>query len=381
MIPRRTRSYDAIVVGVGGMGSAACYHLARRGQRVLGLERYDIPHVLGSSHGFSRIIRLAYYENPAYVPLLRRAYELWRELERQAGEKLLHITGSIDASAPGGEIFEGSRRSCELHDLPHTILTGAELSRRFPGYRLPPDHLALLQPDGGFLSSERCIVAHATAAKAAGAEIRKGEQVIDWEPTAAGIRVRTSRGQYVGRRLVVCAGAWVGTLIPGLSTLARPERQVVCWFEPRVKEYFAPAVFPVFNLSVDEGRYYGYPEFAITGFKVGRYHHRGEQIASVDHWDRLPNAEDEALLREFTARYFPEGAGPLWTARSCLFTNTPDGHFVIDALPGEPRVIVASPCSGHGFKFCPVVGEIVADLAIEGSTRHDTRLFRLSRFH
>jgi sarcosine oxidase len=364
------------------MGSAACLHLARRGQRVLGLERYEIPHVLGSSHGFSRIIRLAYYENPAYVPLLRRAYELWRELEREAGERLLHITGSIDASAAGGEIFEGSRRSCELHDLPHTVLTGEELARRFPGYRLPPDHLAVLQPEGGFLASERCIAVHAKAATAAGAEIRTREQVLSWEPSGDGVRVRTSRGrEFRAGRLVISAGAWVGDLVPALRALARPERQVVCWFEPRVREHFAPAVFPVFNLSVDEGRYYGYPEFAITGFKVGKYHHRAEQVASADHWDRMPNPEDEALLRAFTERYFPDAAGPLWTARSCLFTNVPDGNFVIDTLPGESRVIVASPCSGHGFKFCPVVGEIVADLAAEGSTRHDTSLFRLSRFH
>jgi sarcosine oxidase len=372
-------TYDVIVIGVGGMGSAACYHLARRGKRVLGLERFDIPHTMGSSHGFNRIIRLAYYEDPSYVPLLRRAYELWRELETGFGEQLLHITGSVDASHEDGEVFQGALHSCQLHDLPHEVLSSPELSRRYPAYRLPEGHFGLFQPEGGFLLSERCIVAHVFAALAAGADIRAREQVIEWTTTANGVRVTTERGIYQAERLIVSAGAWMQKLIPELASLSQPERQVLAWLQPTEPGDFVPSRFPVFNLTVDEGRYYGFPVFGVPGFKIGRYHHLDEQ-ADPDEMDREPNAADEAILREFAARYCPYGAGPTMALRSCLFTNTPDEHFIIDALPGAPQVVVASPCSGHGFKFCSVVGEILADLASRGGTDHDIGLFWLGRF-
>ncbi len=374
-----TAGYDAIVLGVGGMGSAACFHLARRGLRVLGLERYDVPHAMGSSHGVNRIIRLAYYEDPSYVPLLRRAYELWRELEAGFGERLLHVTGSIDAGGPDDEVFHGSLRSCELHGLRHEVLSSDELARRHPGYRLPAGHLAVFQPEGGFLVSERCVVAHVVAAQAAGAEVRARERVLGWEPDGDGVRVTTDRGTYRAGRLVVCAGAWIGELVPELEGLARPERQVLGWFQPRRPEAFRPEVFPVFNLAVAEGRYYGFPVWGVPGFKVGRYHHLGEE-GTADGIDREPRAEDEALLRAFAERYFPDGAGPTMGLRGCLFTNTPDEHFVLDRHPAYPQVVLASPCSGHGFKFCSVIGEILADLAERGETRHEIGRFGLGRF-
>jgi sarcosine oxidase len=372
-------AYDVIVIGVGGMGSAACHHLARRGQRVLGLERFDVPHAMGSSHGVTRIIRLAYYEDPSYVPLLRRAYELWRELEDVFGEQLLHITGSIDASHADGDVFQGSLRSCQLHDLDHEILTGRELGERFPGFNLPADHMALLQPEGGFLLSERCIVAHVELAIEAGAEIHARERVLGWESTDAGVLVTTDRGVYRAGRIVVSPGAWIGTLVPELAPLTRPERQVLAWLQPKQRDLFVPARFPVFNLTVHEGRYYGFPIYGIPGVKLGRYHHLEETI-EPDAWEREPRAADEAIIREFAERYVPLATGPAMTLKSCIFTNTPDEHFIVDLLPGDDRVIIASPCSGHGFKFCSVMGEILADLAIDGSTQHDISLFQLDRF-
>jgi sarcosine oxidase len=372
----RSERFDSIVVGVGGMGSAALYHLARRGQRVLGLERFVVPHELGSSHGVTRIIRLAYYEDPAYVPLLRRAYELWRELESRAGEQLLHVTGSIDAG-PG--IFEGSLRSCEEHDLPHEVLTGAELSRRYPAYRLPAETQVLLQPDGGFLLPERGIVAYADDAKALGAVVHTGERVLDWEPAGDGVRVRTESGAYEADRLVLCAGAWaesVARLTPGLVSA---ERQVLAWFEPREPKLFEPERFPVFNLVVAEGRWYGFPVFGVPGFKVGRYHHRGE-LVDPDDFDREPDRVDERLLRSFAERYFPAGSGPTASLKTCLFENSPDEHFLIDLHPDCPQAVVAAGFSGHGYKFCSVVGEIVADLALSGKTRHEIGFLRLDRF-
>jgi sarcosine oxidase len=375
-------SYDAIVVGVGGMGSAACWHLARRGRRVLGLERFDIPHAMGSSHGVTRIIRLPYYEDPAYVPLLRRAYALWRELEAEAGgETLLVITGSIDAGPEDGAIFPGALASARLHGLPHETLTGAEVNARWPGYRLPASHRAVFQPEGGFVLSERAIVAHANAAMAAGADIRAQEKVLGWDarPGGEGVVVRTDRGRYEAARLVLTAGAWMADLAPVLEGIAVPERQVLAWLRPHRPELFAPDRFPVFNLEVEEGRYYGLPVWEVPGFKLGRYHHRGEQGAA-DAVRREVDAEDERLLRQFAERYFPDGAGATMGLRGCMFTNTPDEHFIIDTHPDFPQVVLASPCSGHGYKFCSLLGEVLADLASEGQiSRHDIGFLRLAR--
>jgi sarcosine oxidase len=372
---RRDR-YDAIVAGVGGMGSAALFHLARRGLRVLGLERFDVPNELGSSHGVTRIIRLAYYEHVDYVPLLRRAYELWRELEAGAGEPLLHITGSIDAGPPGQLVFSGSVRSCEENGLPYEVLDAREVERRFPAYRMDDGSMAVLQPEGGFLLPERSIVAHVEAATAHGAELHAHERVLGWEPAGDGVRVTTDRAEYDADRLVLTAGAWMQELA-GLPVEA--ERQVLAWLEPLRPELFTPERFPVFNLQLDEDdRYYGFPVFGIPGFKLGRYHHLRER-GRADELDRDPRPDDERILREFAERYFPDGAGRALTLKTCLFENSPDEHFVLDTLPDVPQVVVGGGFSGHGFKFCSVVGEILADLATGGETRHEIGFLRLAR--
>jgi sarcosine oxidase len=373
--------YDAIVVGVGGMGSAAAYHLARRGRRVLGLERFTIPNEMGSSHGFSRIIRLAYFEDPSYVPLLRRAYELWRELEQQHGEQILHMTGCLHVGAPGTEIFEGCLRSCREHGLRHEVLTSGQLMERFPAYRLPEGTGGILDAEGGFLVPEKCILAHAAGARAAGAELREGEAVLGWEAGEGGVKVRTDRGSYQADRLVLTAGSWNGKLTPGLAPVLKPERQVLAWLKVSRPELFQGAAFPVFVMEVPEGMYYGFPLFAggPPGLKLGRMHHRLEP-ADPDLLDRqAAGPEDEEVLRSFAARYLPEGSGPAQAMKVCMFTNTPDEHFLIDLVPGEPRVAIGAGFSGHGFKFCSVVGEVLADLATEGTTRHDIGLFRAAR--
>ncbi len=237
--------YDVIVAGIGAMGSAAAHELARRGQRVLGLERFDIPHAMGSSHGINRIIRLAYFEHPLYVPLLRRAYELWRETETAFGEQLLHITGGLDAGPLDSRVVSGSLAACREHDLPHELMDAAETHRRFPGYRLAADHVANYQADAGFVMSERAIVAHVTMAMAKGAEIRAREPILSWEPTAGGgVRVTTGRATYEAGRLILSTGAWIGDHVPALTRLAVPERQVLGWFQPKVPAHFALGAFP-----------------------------------------------------------------------------------------------------------------------------------------
>jgi sarcosine oxidase len=371
--------YDAVVLGLGGMGSACAFRLARRGWRVLGVEQFDILHPYGSSHGLNRIIRLAYSEHPSYVPLLRRAYELWHELENLEGRQLLFTTGSLEGGVAGGQVFAGAQRAAELHDLPHEVMTGEDVNDRWPAYRLPVDHRLVYQPDGGFLASEECILAHVHQASAAGAELHWRERVLEWEPLSDGVRVRTDRGSYQAGRLVVCAGPWVGKLLPELAPLAVPERQVLAWLRPTRPELFDLGAFPVFNVQVEEGHYYGFPRWGIPGFKFGRYHHL-EERADPDAMDREPNEKDERILREFARRYFPGGEGPTVALKACLFTNTPDEHFILDVHPRFPQVAIVSACSGHGYKFCSVVGEIAADLVQRGQTSHDIQLFKLSRF-
>jgi sarcosine oxidase len=373
----RSEPFDVIVVGVGGLGSAALFHLARNGQRVLGIDRFEVPNEQGSSHGVTRIIRLAYYEHPSYVPLLSRAYELWRELETVAGERLLHVTGSVHAGPPDSFHFEGSLRSCIEHGLEHEVIDGAEVNRRFPGYRLPAESMAVFQPEGGFLLPERCIVAHVDAARTMGATVNTDERVLGWKPVSSGgVRVTTDRATYEAERLVLAAGAWEQQLT-GLPVVA--ERQVLAWLDPLRPELFSPARFPVFDLIVEEGRYYGFPVFGIPGVKFGRYHHLEEE-GDPDELDREPNERDEQVLRAFAERYFPDGAGPTSSLETCLFENTPDEHFLLGLHPEHDNVVVAGGGSGHGFKFASVVGEIVAQLARGESPRLDISLLSPGRF-
>lgn len=373
-------AFDVIVVGTGAMGAAACWQLARRGQKVLALDRYDIPNAMGSSHGVNRIIRLAYFEHPAYVPILRRAYELWRETEQLAGEQLLWITGSLDIGASGSKIVEGALASCRQHGLDHEVLSAADAMARYPGYRLPENFVALHQPEGGFVASERAIVAAANLALQSGAVLRAREAVLDITPIAGGgARVRTGRGVYEAGQVIVSAGAWVGELVPGLSATAVPERQVLGWFQPKRPELFRLGAFPVSNLKGDLGHFYQFPVWNVPGFKIGLYHHLHEQGAP-EQLSREPTAADEAVLRRGVAEFFPEADGDVLALRTCMFTNTPDEHFIIDRLPGFEDVIVASPCSGHGFKFASAIGEILADLATARAARFDLSLFSLSRF-
>jgi sarcosine oxidase len=368
--------YDVVVVGVGGMGSATLHHLARRGKRALGIERFDVPHEHGSSHGLTRIIRLAYFEHSSYVPLLRRAYELWRELEDEVGEQLLHVTGIVEG---GPTIYDGVLRSCADHDLPHEPLAGAEINLRFPGYRLPADLPVVFQADGGFVVPERCIVAHVEAALRRGAVVRARERVLEWDARESGVRVRTDRGIVEADRIVLTAGAWsqdVARLPPGL---VRGVRQALAWFQPSRPERFEPAAFPVFNLGLDGEHFYGFPAFGIPGFKLGRYDHHAPG-GDPDGIDREPTLADEAPLREFAERYFPDAAGPTVALKTCLFEPSPDEHFLLDTHPETEHAIVGAGFSGHGFKFCSVVGEILAELAIDGETRHDIGFLRLDRF-
>jgi len=379
-------TYDAIVVGIGSMGSATAYQLAERGWRVLGLEQFNIGHDLGSAHGVNRIIRLAYAENPAYVPLLRRAYKLWRQLERLTRTRLLFITGGIDAGPTGGTMVQDSLKSCRMHGLRHEALTSKELRRRFPAFHLPKEMGAVFQPDGGFVLSEQAIIAYVMAAQSRGAEIHARETVLRWEVRRNRVVVETDRGSYVAAKLVITAGPWAAKLVPPLRKprLAVPERQVLIWTQPKRPDLFRLGAFPIFNMEALEGsktnRYYGLPIHGMPGFKLGKYHHRNEDV-DPDRMDRECHPEDESVLREAIRLYFPDADGPTMAMKTCLFTNSPDKHFVLDLHPEFPQVSIAAGFSGHGFKFASVVGEIMADFAMQGQSPilENLDLFRITR--
>jgi sarcosine oxidase len=374
------RPYDAIVVGVGTMGSAALFHLARRGLRVLGIEQFAVAHARGSMHGHSRIIRLAYHEHPGYVPLLRRCYELWRELGGLAGTQLLHLTGSLEIGPPAGPLVNGTLRACTEFDLPCAVLEPTELRRRFPAFEPPPDTIGVAQPDGGYLLAEAAVQAHAGLAVEAGAELRLGERVLDWDAGERGVIVHTDRASHEAARLVLAPGAWAGGLLRLPPRLFASERQVVAWFEPRDGAALTADRLPVFIVEEDGTHYYGLPRIGGAGVKLGRMNHPGDPVANPDVAGAEPSPAEVAPLRSFLERRLPNAPGRLLEARACLFTNTLDRRFVIDLHPDEPNVVVASVCSGHGFKFAPVVGEILADLAESGETKHPIGFLRYGRF-
>jgi sarcosine oxidase len=368
------RAYDVAVVGLGAMGGHTALELATRGRRVLGIDRHRPPHTLGSTHGRTRIIREAYFEEPLYVPIVQRAYDLWRRLEERSGARLLTVTGGLMLGASDSEVVVGARASAVEHGLPYEELSARQVRERFPAYAVPDEHEAILEPRAGFLEPEAAVEATLALAAAAGAELRFDEPVRELEGNA----LRTARGTYVADRVVVAAGPWLPELVPGLAALFTAARQPLLWLDPQEPALFTPERFPVFVWEWKPGwAFYGFPDVG-DGFKVAVHHH-GE-ATTPDAVDRRLRPDDEEAIRELVRRFFPAGDGELREFAVCLYTNTPDEHFVIDRLPDDERVLVASPCSGHGFKFAPAVGEILADLATGESPRFDLAPFALRRF-
>ena len=372
-------TFDAIVVGLGAMGSAAAYHLARRGQRVLGLDASAPGHTQGSSHGETRIIRLSYFEHPHYVPLLRRAYSLWRDLQEQAGEELLRLTGGIYLGPPDGELVAGARRSAQEYALAHELLDPDDVRRRFPQFALADGHAALYEAEAGVLFPEKCIAAHLRLAASHGAALRHEDPVLTWDAGGGGVEVKTGSATYHAARLVLTAGAWMQTMLgPGIPLLLRAERNVVFWLKPQADPaLFDSDHFPIFIWETAHGHFYGLPHIQRPGVKVA-LHHAGE-FGDPDTLDRTTRPTDEAPVRQFVRHHIPGLDGPIESSLPCLYTLTPDGHFVIDRHPAHAQVVFASACSGHGFKFASVIGEILADLSTSGQTTAADFL-RLARF-
>jgi len=380
--------YDVIVAGVGGMGSAAVYELALRGRRVLGLEQHGLGHDQGSSHGHTRIIRQAYYEHPAYVPLVRRAFERWYDLEQRCGKHLLTSCGCLSLGRPDSELLAGIRESAATHSLPVETLAPDDLKRRFPAFRLEDGYHGILEHTAGFLAVEECVLAHIQAARELGADIRAEEPVTSWQATEASVEVRTPRGSYTADRLILTAGPWAAGLLaedrrdkPGgsLGGCLTVMRQVALWFETSQPELFRRDRFPVFCCDTPEGFYYGFPMLSASGPKVAR-HYGAPEVRSPAQIERTVSDADEEPVRRFLREFLPAVDGKRQRASVCLYTLTPDRHFVLDTHPDYQNVVLAAGFSGHGFKFASVVGEILADLAEKGRTDWPIELFRLSRF-
>lgn len=379
-------SYDVIVLGLGGMGSAAVRHLAARGQRVLGLEQFSPPHDRGSSHGRTRVIRQAYFEHPAYVPLLLRAYELWRQLERDTGEQLLLLPGGLMMGAEHSEVVAGSLRSAREHGLPHEVLDAREIRRRFPLFRIPDDTLALFENAAGLVYCERAVAAHLTAAHRSGTELRFNEAVTGWRaaPDGSGVTVTTCQGTYSAAQLVITPGPWAPELLKEIAVPFVVERQVLFWFQPTAGvEPFAPGQFPIYIWQRSDGvTPYGFPavDGERGGVKIAFYRKALSEPCTPETVDRRIREDDVTEMRGAVREFLPALDGELLAGTTCLYTLTPDLNFVIGEHPNFSQVKIAAGFSGHGFKFCSVLGEILANLVTTGDAGHDIRLFDPRRF-
>jgi len=378
--------YDVIVIGVGSMGAATCYYLAKRGQKVLGLDQFDISHEMGSHGGQSRIIRKAYFEHPDYVPLLERAYDNWEQLEIETGDKFYHQTGLLYFGPPGNEITAGVMKSASLYNLLVFKLTARQAKKQFPQFNFANDFEIVYEPEAGFLTPEKAIRAYAMVAVQTGARIIANEPVKSWKLKGDRILVSTQNETYEASKLVITAGAWSSILIPGLHRTLKVTKQALAWTMPSDPDAFALGKFPCWLMKdPDRGPYYGFPmldpqEFGGP-FGLKSAHHFPAEPFDPTKKDRPINENAEEDINHALSKWLPNSNEKLLAVKSCLYTNTPDEHFIIDLLPGyDGRVAIACGFSGHGFKFASAMGEILADLSLKGETRHPIGFLGLSRF-
>ena len=374
------KTFDVAVLGVGGIGSAACYHLARAGLRVLGIEQFSIPHSRGSSHGVTRILRQGLHENEAYVPLVRRALELWGELEKTGGTQLFYRTGSLDIGLPKSAIVTRSLNACRRWSIPHEQFTAVELRRRYPVLRPYDEMVGIFQPGSGFVLAEGSITAHVNGACDHGAEIHGCEKVVRWRANQTGYVIETAHSRYEVGQIVFTVGAWAAKVL-GSAVRIRPERAVLGWFQPTTNAaLFGVGSLPVWIVdSPDGGHFYGLPIFGIPGFKLGRLSVNLDEV-DPDLPLREPDSSDERDLRQFLEKHFPDANGWLLSMQTAFFEHSPDRHFIIGELPNFAGAWIIAGLSGHGFKYASALGELAKDLVVERKGGYDLFAFRLDRF-
>jgi len=372
------KNIDVAIVGLGAMGSAAAYHLSARGKSVVGFDLSTPPHSLGSTHGQSRIIREAYFENPLYVPLVQRSYECWSDLQQATDDRLLLKTGGVLIGPDKGMLIAGTRLSADRHNLDYDLLTAKQVRKHYGALDPDDDVVGLWEPNAGILLPEKCVEAHLRLAQQHGADLHFDEPVTEWKPDGDGVILKTEADQYSVSQLVLTPGAWLNLFLPDLPLPLTIERQVLYWFDAgENRELFELQRLPLFAWEyAPEQLFYGFPNLG-NGVKIA-IHHQG-QITDVESIDRNVSEDETATMKLILDACLPSLSGPLLKSEVCMYTNTPDEHFVIDFHPDLPQVLIASACSGHGFKFAAVIGEIVTDLLIEGKSSFDLSPFRISR--
>ncbi|MGD9721979.1 MAG: N-methyl-L-tryptophan oxidase [Pirellulales bacterium] len=360
-------AYDVIVLGVGGVGSAALMHLARRGVRALGIDRFPPGHDRGSSHGQTRLIRQAYFEHPDYVPLVRRAFDLWEDLERASGQSLYRQVGLLQVGPAGGHVLRGVRESARQHGLEIENLSARDCAARFPSFTVLDEHEAAFERRAGYLLVEPCVQAHAREAERLGAELRLSETIRAWRADASGCTVETDHAHYVAGKLVIAAGAWAGQLLADLGTPFEVRRKPLFWFRTRDDSYAADNGCPGYFYELPEGCFYGFPQIDAGGIKVAE-HTGGAVVPDPLTVNRDLDPHEQQRVAHFVSHFLPRASTHCTDHAVCLYTMTPDEHFVVDRHPDHPQVAFAAGLSGHGFKFTPVLGEALADLALNGAT-------------
>ncbi|QDU80362.1 Monomeric sarcosine oxidase [Polystyrenella longa] len=371
--------FDCAVIGLGGVGSAAAYHLARRGVNVLGLEQFTPAHDLGSSHGETRIIRQAYFEHPNYVPLILRAYELFKELEETSGKQLLQQCGLLLAGPPEGETIQGARLAQHLHQIPLESVRAADWEDRFPGFRIPNGFDVVFEPVAGFLHVEETVRTHLDEAQKAGADLRFNIEVINWRKEGDQFVITTEFEEFIAHKLIVTAGAWTSELLNSLNVPLQVRRVVLCWNKVQSDCYNLSQGGSCFFMETALGEFYGFPSLDGQKLKLAE-HGGGLDIANPDELIRTKLAGDGDRVAQFIESFMPQLKPQSERQAVCMYTLSPDHHFLVDEHPDITGIYLGAGFSGHGFKFTSVLGEILADLGSEGRTEHPIDFLRLSRF-
>ena len=373
------RIFDAAVIGTGGIGSAALFHLAKRGINVIGLDQFPAAHSFGSSHGQTRIIRQAYHEHPSYVPLLKRTYELWGELETNTQQHLFTQTGLLEIGSPDSALIQGIEASAEQHDVPIEELTPKRVQERYPMFQIPSGNRAIFEPTAGMLFVEKCVAAHLQAAQQAGAEIRSDQEVIAIEASESPIRIRTRTDEMYAHRCVVCSGAWARQLLPLPDTI-RVVRKHLHWFASDEPGWQAKNGCPTFLYELPEGHFYGFPAINRLGVKVAE-HTGGEIVSDPSRLSKAADSTDNERIEAFTRQYLSGVTLQRTDHDVCMYTLSEDAHFIVDHHPDNLRIAFAAGMSGHGFKFAPVLGEVLCELVLEGEAQLSVDFLKMSRMN
>ena len=376
--------YDVIVIGVGAMGSSTLYHLSKvPNLKVLGIDQFYPPHTNGSSHGETRITRQIYFEHPSYVPMIKKSYPMWRKLESETNTQLFVQTGGIYIGENEGILMKGTIKTAKEHNFEIKILKAKEIMERFPAYHVPENFVGIYDPTAGILFPEKCVESFISEARKSGAQLNFGEKVINIQSSPNYETVVTDKGNYYAKKLIISAGAYVTSLLKDEKLPLKVEKKKIFWMEPvkGFKEDFTPEKFPIFLIADDKTNIilYGFPNILGTGVKSAMHVNKADYVQDVYNIDRTIEEKDLKEFKERISLYLPKVFGKLNKLSTCLYTMAADDNFVIDFLPRNKNIILASPCSGHGFKFSVIIGEILKDLALYGKSEFDLSLFNIKR--